>query len=337
MVKKAISFMSAFVLLLTLLAGVMLPAGASEYDDINDDAVFLKQQSSVTCTLVSNVMMFRRRAILDGNSNWSSITEASVKPTAWTNGGMRWDVTYSGMRTVTYGMNGDLHYSQGDLAGKRQFFIDQLQTHPEGIVIYCHPSSSSQHAVLLTDYDSYTDTFYCADPSSKADAGRIPLGSCSLLKIVTSNYSDAQYIDANQDKILAYVQQIWRIDENSNFNGGSDTYSPSYQVPTLSISEQNAPYSRRLGANFGIRGIVTTSCGQITELYGAIYDNNGNVVQCAYYYPNDVSVNLRYTINNDLIFDRLSAGSYTYYVEATAQNGSQQTTLTLICSDFTVS
>ena len=104
MVKKAISFMSAFVLLLTLLAGVMLPAGASEYDDINDDAVFLKQQSSVTCTLVSNVMMFRRRAILDGNSNWSSITEASVKPTAWTSGGMRWDVTYSGMRTVTYGM-----------------------------------------------------------------------------------------------------------------------------------------------------------------------------------------------------------------------------------------
>ena len=105
----------------------------------------------------------------------------------------------------------------------------------------------------------------------------------------------------------------------------------------MSISEQNAPYSQRLGANFGIRGIVTTSCGQITELYGAIYDNNGNVVQCAYYYPNDASVNLRYTINNDLIFDRLSAGSYTYYVEATAQNGSQQTTLTLICSDFTVS
>lgn len=32
--KKAISFMSAFVLLLTLLAGVMLPAGASEYDDM---------------------------------------------------------------------------------------------------------------------------------------------------------------------------------------------------------------------------------------------------------------------------------------------------------------
>lgn len=334
MLKKSVIMLSTLVIVLLITVQVSTPA-AADYDSIDDESVFLKQQSSVTCTLVSNVMMFRRRAILDGNPNWTSITEASVKSAAWTTGGMRWDVTYSGMRTVTYGMNGDLHYEQGDLTGKRQFFIDQLQTHPEGIVIYCHPSSDYSHAVLLTDYDSDTDTFYCADPSSRADSGRIPLGSCTLLNIVTRNYSGTQYIASNQDKILAYVQQIWRIDENSN---STEYYyeAPSPQAPTLSISGQNAPSTQRVGANFGIRGIVTTDCGQITELYGAIFDGDGNCVQDSVYYPNDSFVNLRYTINNDLIFDRLSAGSYIYYVTATAQNGSQQTSQTLIYSRFTV-
>lgn len=231
-------------------------------------------------------------------------------------------------------MNGDLHFEQGDLQAKRQFFIEQLQSHPEGIVIYCHPTGG-QHAVLLTDYDANTDTFYCADPSSRANAGRIPLGDCTLLKIVTDNYSGTQYISANQDKILAYVQQIWRIDENSNSNAGY-IYTPSTQTPTLSISGQNAPSVQRAGSNFGIRGIVSMDCGKITGLYGAIYDSSGNCVQDSYYVPNSASVDLRYTINNDLIFDRLSAGSYIYYVEATACNGSQETRQTLINSSFTV-
>ena len=108
-------------------------------------------------------------------------------------------------------------------------------------------------------------------------------------------------------------------------------------TPTLSISGQNAPSSQRRGSNFGIRGVVSTDCGQIVWLYGAIYDANGNVVQSSYYNPDSASVNLRYTINNDLIFNRLASGSYTYCVQATARNGSQETTQTLIYSDFTVS
>ena len=108
-------------------------------------------------------------------------------------------------------------------------------------------------------------------------------------------------------------------------------------TPTLSISGQNAPSSQRRGSNFGIRGVVSTDCGQIVWLYGAIYDANGNVVQSSYYNPDSASVNLRYTINNDLIFNRLASGSYTYCVQATARNGSQETIQTLIYSDFTVS
>lgn len=108
-------------------------------------------------------------------------------------------------------------------------------------------------------------------------------------------------------------------------------------TPTLSISGQNAPSSQRRGSNFGIRGVVSTDCGQIVWLYGAIYDANGNEVQSSCYNPDSASVNLRYTINNDLIFNRLASGSYTYCVQATARNGSQETTQTLIYSGFTVS
>lgn len=111
---------------------------------------------------------------------------------------------------------------------------------------------------------------------------------------------------------------------------------PVEAIPTLSISGQNAPSSQRRGANFGIRGVVSTDCGQIVRLYGAIYDANGSVVQSASYNPDSSSVNLRYTINNDLIFNTLSGGSYIYYVEATARNGTRETTQTLINSSFTV-
>lgn len=108
-------------------------------------------------------------------------------------------------------------------------------------------------------------------------------------------------------------------------------------APNISISEQTIPGSQRVGRNFGIRGIVTTDCGQITRVYGAILDSNGNTLQSGTYYPDSSSVNLRYNINNDLIFDNLSAGNYTYYVEVTANNGGTEKTQVLINAGFTES
>ena len=71
-------------------------------------------------------------------------------------------------------------------------------------------------------------------------------------------------------------------------------------------------------------------------MYGAILDMNGNVVQSGTYYPNEQSHNLRNSINNDLIFEWLSAGTYIYRVEVTAKNGNQTETERLIDITFTV-
>ncbi len=108
------------------------------------------------------------------------------------------------------------------------------------------------------------------------------------------------------------------------------------QKPSISVSGNNTPGSLQQGSNFGIRGTVYTDCGMITELYGAIYDSNGNAVQTSRHSPNASSADLRYTINNDLVFGNLGAGSYTYYVEATAVNGSETTTNTVIYENFTI-
>lgn len=108
------------------------------------------------------------------------------------------------------------------------------------------------------------------------------------------------------------------------------------EVPVLSITEYNSPSKIDQGSNFGIRGIVQTSVGVITEIKGYILDGTGNVIQSSRKTPNETSHNLRYSINNDLVFGKLTAGDYIYRVAATAVNGDQTATQTLIDSTFTV-
>ncbi|MBQ6612016.1 MAG: peptidoglycan DD-metalloendopeptidase family protein [Oscillospiraceae bacterium] len=113
-------------------------------------------------------------------------------------------------------------------------------------------------------------------------------------------------------------------------------WEPNFEKPVLSISEHNTPPDQETGDNFGIRGVIQTNCGKITQVRGYILDSGNNPIQTGEYMPNAESIDLRYSINNDLVFGRLPAGSYTYCVEATAVNGDQTTTETLINSSFRV-
>lgn len=171
---------------------------------LNDDAVFIKQASGKTCTLASATMMLRRRAILDGESNWKSITEADVRRLAW-NGGLKFIFPYRSSNVFEQ-MNVITKSSLWiqSVAEKKNYLISLLETHPEGIVVYYHgkngplSNSSGQHAVLLTDYDLQTDTFFCADPSGNAPSGRIP-------------FSNARIAGSKQDDKIENIHQIWYI------------------------------------------------------------------------------------------------------------------------------
>lgn len=185
------------ILVLTLVL-TMLPAMAVSAlaVTINDDNVFLEQSGSGKCTLTSAVMMLRRRAIIDGNANWESITEDSISSAAWINGvGLNNNFTYANM-TV-----GTANYSGMSTADKKAALLAMLDKHPEGIEIY---DGSLPHAVLLTDYDADSDTFYCADPGTAAK--RIKLtASCN-----------AQNRDS-QTYVIANITKIWYI---TNKSGG---------------------------------------------------------------------------------------------------------------------
>ena len=112
----------------------------------------------------------------------------------------------------------------------------------------------------------------------------------------------------------------------------------SYQKPAITISGEISPSGTLTrGKNFGLRGTISTDCGTITSLTGSILNASGSVVsgQKGTYTPNAASVNIKTTINNDLIFNNLPAGSYTYYVVVVAKNGAESTTFT-ISRPFTV-
>ena len=202
MKKRLLSLVLALALVLTMLPVFSVEAMAAT---INDENVFLKQEVSGECTLISATMMLRRRAIIDGNANWKSITKDDVAKTAWVSAGLRYSFSYMGMD-----VSHEYIYSYS-FAEKKAQLIKLLSKHPEGIEIY---DDGIPHAVLLTDYDSATDTFYCADPAPGISAGRIKLSeSWNAVKRGT------------QDSVINNIYKYWYITNKEGPGPGLTTVS----------------------------------------------------------------------------------------------------------------
>ena len=136
------------------------------FEELNDDAVFIKQSRRGTCTLASSAMIMRRAAMLSGNEDWESITESSVGSTAWREGvGISWQFTYADVTMVH------------DYVSSIEDLKELLAEHPEGIVAY---DSYMPHAIALTDYDEEEDIFYCSDPSEACPSGRVPVSEAMI-------------------------------------------------------------------------------------------------------------------------------------------------------------
>ena len=164
----------ALVLSLVLMA-VMLPGALAV--DLNVDAGFyFKQSRGGTCTLASAAMMLRRRAFLDGLTDWTDVTENSVRGSAWA-GGLSHSFNYNAMQVgySTLPSNNE---------EKKAVLIQLLAEHPEGIVLY---DRRQPHAVLLTDY---TDGVNYSAAASKTLAELTELGYGDLpVCIAKTQYS----------------------------------------------------------------------------------------------------------------------------------------------------
>lgn len=140
--KRLAALVLSLLLLVTCLPGALAV-------DLNVDAGFyFKQSRGGTCTLASAAMMLRRRAYLDGLTDWIDVTENSVKSSAWA-GGLSHSFNYKAMQ-VGYAT------LPSSNAEKTRVLIELLAQHPEGIVLY---DRRQPHAVLLTDSNGQTICF----------------------------------------------------------------------------------------------------------------------------------------------------------------------------------
>lgn len=184
--KKLLSLVLTLVVMLTC-----LPAALAV--DLNVDAGFyFKQSRGGTCTLASTAMMLRRWAYLDGLTDWTAVTENSVRSTAWANG-LSHSFTYKEMQ-VGYAT------LPSSLQSKTAVLISLLEQHPEGVVLY---DRTQPHAVLLTDYTN--GIFYCSDPAGNIGYGRIPITSSSVSIARSSCY---WYVAADHNSVAAQADGL---------------------------------------------------------------------------------------------------------------------------------
>lgn len=127
----------------------------------HDGDFYFAQEGSGRCTITSIAMMVRRAAFIDDNEAWQSISAASATADGWTSAGVKNSFTTAG-----YAIN------YVSISNDHDSLVQLLEEHPEGIAAY---DPGVPHAVLLTDYDADTDTFYCADPAGYYSGARIPL------------------------------------------------------------------------------------------------------------------------------------------------------------------
>ena len=196
---KKIKRISLLIISFVIIYGCVCTSKAATFDDINQNNVFLNQQGRSTCTLVSSAMMMRRAAILQGNSNWASITESSLKSSAWASGaGLKWSFSYAGISV------GSAKLPTGN--ANKNILINLLAQHPEGIVLHY---KGAPHAVLLTDY---TDgTFYCSDPLPSRPTARIPLSRA--YKVTVQNATRYWFVTSPQ----CYLSKEAKVAEPSGY------------------------------------------------------------------------------------------------------------------------
>lgn len=233
----------------------LLPMGA-EAMDVNDSRVFAQQQTHTTCTLASAAMMLRRKAVLDADSDWWTITEGNLRKVAWT-GGLAWNFTYHGL-TVSVKRKAS-GWAGSSLESKRAALIDMLADHPEGIVAY---AGNQPHAVLLTDYDADTGIFYCCDPAPYYFAGRVPLTRSSIK-------------GGDQNGVLSKITQLWYISSGVSSGAGTDLWAvaeaEAAAQPQLDEAEE-VPLARDVADTVDIDGQQSH-----LQLY-ALTDEAGNDV-----------------------------------------------------------
>ena len=212
---------------------------------IDDSSVFIKQTESDWCTYASATNMIRRRALLDGNGNWSSYTDSNLRSAARASGGgMSNSFSYAG-----YGVTAE-NWKSKSTEQKKSSLISLLSSHPEGVVIYTFDGTYT-HAILACNYTN--GTFYVNDPAKKKPSGIIQL-------------TEAQFNGSSQDDRIGWIKKVWYISSGAGTGG---TYTPT-PTPTPSTPAGIALSSSTINLDYPnstSQTITVTATGDLPSKY----------------------------------------------------------------------
>lgn len=226
---------TAILLLVIILLG-NIASQAHATIGVNDSSVCLKQEKSNTCTLVAMGVVFRRKAILDGNENWSQITENSMKKQGnWPDGlagspkfvDKNMGLNMKATSKHIYNMKSNGYERNSNPASTIAALKQELDKHPEGVVLYLFNRISKnktkwRHAVTLTGYDK-SGNFYCADPAK----------GNGIINLMDSILSNSKRANTNSlEELLSYSVKIWYISSSSNLDSATSSQEISKPNPT---------------------------------------------------------------------------------------------------------
>lgn len=272
--KKPLALHKRLLALLLALCMMVAAVPAAFAEDLRSlDIFYAKQLSGNTCTLASAAMMMRRRAYIDGLENWDTITESSLRRVAWSYIGLSHDFSMLGIEVQ------HAYFDSGRSVEDQ--LIDMLNDHPEGIVVY---NRHYPHAILVTDYTG--GTFYCADPSSGAPSGRIPLSQATIT--------------------IGDAVSYWFVASDINRTSGLGA--------ALTATAVAYPSYLHAGEGFVPSGTIT-SPGNITRVNLMVLTESGEVVQSVSAEPNTPTFDVS-SLADQLHFETLSAGQYTFLLTA---------------------
>lgn len=236
----------------------LLPVGVVQAQSELPQEIYLTQAQSRSCTLCSATMMLRSCVYIHGSQLWQQVTENSVGAYAWTSDGMYWNFGYTleenSFRISQQGCG-------GITADKLKAVLD---THPEGIVLYC--GGSAPHAVFLSDYDG--DTFYCADPASGYSGSRIPLEQ-SLLGARHGSQSNILsavcaywYIESHDLEDRSYFMKCREYETQCRIRVRWDGYAMSLPASENGCEQSQKRIPIRCGDYYTAQAIIVNAAGE---------------------------------------------------------------------------
>ena len=151
MKKRIITLTLALVMLMPL----MTPAVYAE-DLLESKAVYYTEESDYLdgdCILTATRMMIRRASIMRNKTDWSTITNASLRPKATTDGLLLYSFCYDSGESKYSVASGSF---KGEGSGARiEEFRRLLEEHPEGIVVWgINAASTGTHGVLVVKVEN---------------------------------------------------------------------------------------------------------------------------------------------------------------------------------------